>query len=108
MKRFIACILGAILAVLSIVPTRASTFTQARRNQALAHEIAEIMRANGHEEDHPVIKACQEWWQEENQAEYETVVYTTMEQRAKYPVASAIWQMLREIEIGRASCRERV
>ena len=98
MKKLIRRILaaGVIIALLA-APGTAGTWTQAQANKDLAHEIAEMMRAEGHPEDHPVIIACQEWWQEEN-AKVITgeAEYTTAEQRLRYPVASMVWELLRE------------
>lgn len=98
MKKLIRRMLaaGVIIALLA-APGTAGTWTQAQANKDLAHEIAEMMRAEGHPEDHPVIIACQEWWQEEN-AKVITAgtEYTTPEQRLRYPVASLVWELLRE------------
>ena len=62
----------------------------------MAHQIAEMMRSEGYPEDHPVIRTCQEWWRREDEAEKSAPVFTTKEQRGKYPVAAADWQGFRE------------
>lgn len=95
-----------ILAVIWSCVLHANAISQEMRNKQTAHEIAELMRAKGYEEDHPVIVACQEWWQAEHAKQDtawmetiaigETAEYTTKEQRAQYPEAAAIWQLLRE------------
>ena len=78
-------------------PASAWTWNQTERNKDLAHEIAEQMRAAGHPENHPVILACQAWWQEEDAKEQqEAPIFTTEQQRREYPVAAALWQYLRE------------
>lgn len=92
-------IIGVVICVfiaLIATPVRANTRTVHQDNKALAHEIAEMMRAEGHPETHPIIIACQDWWREEDAKESLCPEYTTMEQRAKYPVAAAVWQALRE------------
>ena len=97
MKKIIRRILaaGVIIAILS-APGTAGTWTQHQANKSLAHEIAEMMRAEGHPEDHPVILACQEWWQQEDAAiENAVTEYTTAEQRKRYPTASLVWELLR-------------
>lgn len=96
MKRTLTITVTLILLIALAIPVRTSSWTQAQANKDLAHEIAEMMRAEGHPEDHPVILACQEWWQEENEKALIVPEYTTMEQRTKYPVAAAVWQLLRE------------
>lgn len=81
---------------------QASLYTQAQRNKNTAHQIAEMLRAEGHPETHPVILACQEWWRAEDAAEAVAETYTTKEQRAAYPVAAAVWQQLREAGLSEA------
>ena len=100
-KLFVALMVVAVLA--TATPSSATTYTQTQRNKQLAHEIAEMVRAEGHGEDHPIILAAQEWWQEEDAKEFEVIEYTTMEQRAKYPVACAVWQMLRDAGLSEVS-----
>ena len=97
MKRALTIMVTLILLIALAIPVRTSSWTQAQANKNLAHEIAEMMRAEGHPEDHPVILACQEWWKEEN-AKVITgeAEYTTAEQRLRYPVASLVWELLRE------------
>lgn len=80
--------------VLLVFPARA--VTPAQRNMDTAHEIAEIMRARGYAEDHPVIVACQEWWQAEAEGNGHAQVFVTEAQKREYPVAAAVWQRLRE------------
>lgn len=98
MKKLIRRMLaaGVIIALLT-APGTAGTWTHHQRNKDTAHEIAELMRARGYAEDHPVILACQEWWQAENDL-IENVVtkFTTKEQRWEYPEASYAWQLLKE------------
>lgn len=94
-----ACLVLAAIAV----PARSTTWTQAEANKSLAHEIAEMMRNEGHPEDHPVILACQEWWRSEHEQAQMVTEFTTMEQRTKYPVACAVWQLLREAGLSEVS-----
>ncbi len=97
MKRTLTMTVTLILLITLAIPARTTSWTQAQANKDLAHEIAEMMRAEGHPEDHPVILACQEWWQSENDI-IETAVteYTTAEQRKRYPTASLVWELLRQ------------
>lgn len=53
----------------STAPLRGDPQDDAGAGKALAHEIAEMVRAAGHPEDHPVILACQEWWRSEDAKE---------------------------------------
>ena len=99
MKRTLTITVTLILLIALAIPVRTSSWTQAQANMDMAHQIAEMMRSEGHPEDHPVIIACQEWWQEENEKALIVPEYTTMEQRAQYPVAAAVWQLLREAGI---------
>ena len=92
-RRVIAA--GLILSALAVT-VNTSTFTQAQANKDLAHEIAEMLRAEGHPEDHPVIIACQEWWRAEDEKEESAPVFTTREQRAEFPEAAYVWQLLKE------------
>ena len=97
MKRTLTMTVTLILLISFAIPVRTSNWTQAQENKDLAHTIAEMMRAEGHPEDHPVIVACQEWWQEEDAAiENVGTKYTTKEQRCEYPEASYAWQRLKE------------
>lgn len=93
LRRVIAA--GLILSALAVT-ANTTNYTQIQRNKDTAHEIAELMRAEGHPEDHPVIIACQQWWRDEDQKELSAPSYTTREQRSKYPEASYVWQLLRE------------
>lgn len=93
-----------VLVLLIATPVQANTKTVHQENKTLAHEIAQMMRAEGHPEDHPIIIACQEWWKEEDEKENLCPDYTTMEQRAKYPVACAVWQALREAGLSEVHC----
>ena len=97
MKRTLTMTVTLILLITLAVPARTTSWTQAQANKDLAHTIAEMMRAEGHSDDHPVIVACQEWWQSENDL-IETAVteYTTAEQRKRYPTASLVWELLRQ------------
>ena len=104
MKKPVQWVLIALFLVWMIVVTVSISadgayYTQTQRNKDLAHEIAEMIRAEGHPEDHPVILACQEWWRSEDAKESLTVEYTNIYQRTEYPVASAVWQLLREAGI---------
>lgn len=97
MKKLIRRMLaaGVIIALLA-APGTAGTWTQHQANMDMAHQIAEMMRSEGHPEDHPVIVACQEWWQSENDLiENAPAEFTTKEQRSRYPVASLVWELLR-------------
>lgn len=97
MKRTLTITVTLILLIALAIPVRTSSWTQAQENKDLAHTIAEMMRAEGHPEDHPVILACQEWWQAENDLiENAVSEYTTKEQRSRYPVASLVWELLRQ------------
>ena len=100
MKKPIIWVLVAIFVVgVFAITSDGAIYTQTQRNKDTAHRIAEIMRAEGHAENHPVIIACQTWWQEEDAKERTATAYTDMEQRAKYPVACAVWQQLRDAGI---------
>lgn len=100
MKRLIRRVLcAAVIIAMFASSGTAGTWTHHQRNKDTAHEIAELMRARGYSEDHPVIMACQDWWKSEHEASQTVVEYTTMEQRTQYPVASAVWQLLREAGI---------
>ena len=97
MKRTLTITVTLILLISFAVPVRTSNWTQAQENKDLAHQIAEMMRAEGHPEDHPVIIACQEWWQSENDLiENAVTEFTTKEQRSRYPVAALVWELLRQ------------
>lgn len=104
MKKLIRRMLaaGVIIALLAASGT-AGTWTHHQRNKDTAHEIAELMRARGYEENHPVILACQEWWRSEHEQAQTVTEFTTMEQRTKYPVACAVWQLLREAGLSEVS-----
>ena len=113
------CIVAAILAACAIITgvisvcVRAASppMTQSEKNKAMAHEIAEKMRAEGHPEDHPVILACQEWWRNEDAAEKYPQIeeiqpktdFTTRFQHMEYPVAAVVWQLLRESGLSEVS-----
>lgn len=64
-------LLGAALIVLVfwILTGAGHAATETQRNKDHAHAIAEQLRAAGHPEDHPVIRACQEWWRSEDAKE---------------------------------------
>lgn len=96
MKKLFAGVLALLLMAGLAIPANQSTRTQITDNKALAHEIAEMVRAEGHPEDHPVIVACQTWWREEDAKEESIPTFTTFEQRAEYPEASYVWQLLKE------------
>lgn len=87
---------ACLVAVVITAPVKSTPWTQSQANKDMAHQIAEMMRQNGHPEDHPVIIACQEWWQEEDAKLEVDVKYTTKEQRCAYPEASYAWQKLKE------------
>lgn len=86
--------LALLLLVMLALDSNASYKTQTHKD--LAHTIAEMMREEGFPEDHPIIKEAQKLWQESDEKEQTAQVYTTMEQRAKYPVASFVWQFFKE------------
>ena len=77
-------------------------------HQVTAHNVAQQMRAMGYAEDNIVIIACQEWWRAEKETDTSSVTadaatpshqgegYTTKEQRAEYPEAAYVWQLLKE------------
>ena len=97
MKRTLTITVTLIFLISFAIPVRTSNWTQAQENKDLAHTIAEMMRAEGHPEDHPVIIACQEWWQSENDLIVTAVTeYTTAEQRKRYPTATLVWELLRQ------------
>lgn len=85
-----------LLTVVALLVFPARAVTPAQRGMDLAHEIAELMRSRGYAEDHPVIVACQEWWQAENEGNGHAQVFVTEAQKREYPVAAAVWQRLRE------------
>ena len=85
-----------LLTVVALLVFPARAVTPAQRGMDLAHEIAELMRSRGYAEDHPVIVACQEWWQAENEGNTASQVFVTEQQKREYPVAAAVWQRLRE------------
>lgn len=85
-----------LLTVVALLVFPARALTPAQRGMDLAHEIAELMRERGYAEDHPVIVACQEWWQAEAEGNAHAQVFVTDEQKKAYPVAAAVWQRLRE------------
>lgn len=85
-----------LLTVVALLVFPARAATPAQRGMDLAHEIAELMRERGYAEDHPVIVACQEWWQAENEGNGHAQVFVTEQQKREYPVAAAVWQRLRE------------
>lgn len=85
-----------LLTVVALLVFPARAVTPAQRGMDLAHEIAELMRERGYAEDHPVIVACQEWWQAENEGNGHAQVFVTEQQKREYPVAAAVWQRLRE------------
>ena len=93
LRRVIAA--GLILSAMAVT-VNTSNYSQIQRNKDTAHEIAEMMRSEGHPESHPVILACQQWWREEDAKEESTPVFTTREQRAEYPEAAYVWQLLKE------------
>lgn len=96
----IICAVLAVLMCLMTISAAASSWTRPATNKDVAHEVAELMRSKGYEEDNPVILACQDWWQSEHKAEQEAlelrIEYTTKSQRSEYPVAATVWQLLRE------------
>lgn len=97
MKKHLQRAAAAFLVLAAIaVSANTTSWTQAQANKTLAHEIAEMMRNEGHPEDHPVIVACQEWWQEEDAKLEVPTEFTTKEQRSRYPVASLVWELLRQ------------
>lgn len=87
---------GIILLVAVLLASQTRALSPAQRNMDTAHEIAELMRSRGYAEDHPVIVACQEWWQAENRGDTATRVFITDAQKKAYPVAATVWQRLRE------------
>lgn len=96
MKKLFTGMLALLIVAGLAIPANQSTRTQITDNKNLAHEIAEMVRAEGHPEDHPVIVACQQWWREEDAKELSAPSYTTREQRSEYPEASYVWQLLKE------------
>lgn len=96
MKRLFTGILTLLIMAGLAIPANQTTRTQLQANKEMAHYIAELLRAEGHPEDHPVILACQEWWRAEDAKEKLSVVFTTQEQRCEYPEAAYVWQLLKE------------
>lgn len=90
---------AALLLGVFCMSASAGTRTQHQNNKALAHQIAQAVRAQGHGEDNPIIRAAQEWWQEQDAMERESPAYTTEAQRQEHPVAAQVWQRLREAGI---------
>ena len=104
MKRMISLLMVAAMLVMPAFAE--ASWTQ---NQEIAHEIADLMRSYGYSEDNPIIRAASDWWwAEENakpsniaalepshESDHEVITYVTQEQRAEYPVASAVWQYLK-------------
>lgn len=85
-----------------------STIEQAQEVKNTAHEMAECARRLGLAEDHPVIKTASGIWWEAHDAEKALkdgeiqegqndtgLSYTTPEQWAQYPVASAMYEYFR-------------
>lgn len=93
---FVLLGVALLLTVVALLVFPARAVTPAQRGMDLAHEIAELMRERGYAEDHPVILACQEWWQAEAEGNGHAQVFVTDEQKKAYPVAAAVWQRLRE------------
>lgn len=93
---FVLLGVALLLTVVALLVFPARALTPAQRGMDLAHEIAELMRERGYAEDHPVIVACQEWWQAENDGNGHAQVFVTEQQKLEYPVAAAVWQRLRE------------
>lgn len=96
MKKIITAVCAVAVIILCGIPSQTATWTQYDRNKETAHEVAQILRQKGYPEDNPVIIACQEWWQAEDEASNAAVVFTTEMQRKEYPAASLVWQLLRE------------
>lgn len=92
-RRVIAA--GVILATVTVT-ANTTNWTTHKAAKDHAHQIAESIRAAGYPEDHPVIVACQQWWRDEDQKELSAPAFTTLEQRAEYPEAAYIWQLLKE------------
>lgn len=93
---FVLLGVALLLTVVALLVFPARAVTPAQRGMDLAHEIAELMRSRGYAEDHPVIVACQEWWQAEAEGNGQAQVFVTEAQKREYPVAAAVWQRLRE------------
>ena len=93
---FVLLGVALLLTVVALLVFPARVVTPAQRNMDAAHEIAEMMRERGYAEDHPVIVACQEWWQAEAECNGHAQVFVTEQQKREYPVAAAVWQRLRE------------
>ena len=96
MKKLFTGVLALLIVAGLAIPANQTTRTQTSENKALAHEIAEMVRAEGHPEDHPVILACQTWWREEDAKEKSCPSWVSVEQKAEYPEASYVWQLLKE------------
>ena len=92
-RRVIAA--GLILAAVTAT-ANTTNWTAHRAAKDHAHQIAESIRQAGYPEDHPVILACQQWWREEDAKEESCPTFTTREQRAAYPEAAYVWQLLKE------------
>ena len=96
------CLIGIVSAITA--QTQTAAWTQYDRNKDTAHEVAELLRDKGYPEDNPVIIACQEWWQAEDEASQAAIVYTTDTQRKEYPAAALVWQLLREAGLSEPVC----
>ena len=106
-------IIGLLIACLCIsafaYDTEAASMCD--RNMAIAHEMAECARKLGYDEDHVIIRtASDRWWYEYNKKQdiinadkieevnepvNTTTMYVTEAQMAQYPVASQVWQFLK-------------
>ena len=102
MKKLFTGVLALLLMAWLAIPVETTSYTKAEENKQMAHQIAEMLRAEGHPENHPVIVACQEWWRAEDNAQKTIPEYPTKAQRAEYPVAAAVWQLLREAGLSEA------
>lgn len=99
-------IIGLLIACLCISAFAYDTETVNRceKNMVVAHQMAECARWLGYGEDHIIIRtASDRWWQEYNLQQSiinednkpVVVSYVTEAQKTQYPVASQVWQFLK-------------
>lgn len=98
-ERIIALLLAVgALALILAAPAGADWTQPPVRTSAqhTAHEIAESLRRMGYQDDHPVIRACQDWWQAEEAAASSAAAYVTKAQKSAHPEAAYVWQLLKQ------------
>ena len=105
-KAVIVSVIAVIVLMLILVITGSATDSQFQHDKNVAHEIAELIRSYGYDENNPVIKAASAWWwqidheekvaaQRVTEPEIEGAVVVEDWKKAEYPVASRVWEFLR-------------